>query len=391
MANSPSFFQSYGNSLISGGAGIISGLFGALGQNIAINKQIKAQQEENEKNRTYNFNLAQLQNKWNLEQWNRENEYNSPAQQMARLKAAGLNPDMMYQNGTSGLTAASSPSMTAGAPSSPVDMSALGQKRTIGDAIHQGLQDALVGAQIDVMKSEARKNNADAGGQEITNETLGQINQATFYKIVSESALNREQKRVAEKTGDMLISQKQHFDKLIDEIDSKIDLNNATIANMSQQQLMARVDRLLSVGSLAMDFQKMLLDFGLRRDQLEAQKKVWSAEIVKLITSAKNESADNYLNFLRFLKDAGYHSTLKDNLENLSYFYENIGKAEDGKGGLDLSSVDFDYKMTRAAQYSDGAVDFLSRLLTALGISLGAVAAARKLKPPKRPPMGFRP
>lgn len=391
MANSPSFFQSYGNSLISGGAGIISGLFGALGQNIAINKQIKAQQEENEKNRTYNFNLAQLQNKWNLEQWNRENEYNSPAQQMARLKAAGLNPDMMYQNGTSGLTAASSPSMTAGAPSSPVDMSALGQRRTIGDAIHQGLQDALVGAQIDVMKSEARKNNADAGGQEITNETLGQINQATFYKIVSESALNREQKRVAEKTGDMLISQKQHFDKLVDEIDSKIDLNDSTIANMSQQQLMARVDRLLSIGSFAMDFQKMLLDFGIRRDQLEAQKKVWSAEIVKLITSAKNESADNYLNFLRFLKDAGYHSTLKDNLENLSYFYENIGKAEDGKGGLDLSSVDFDYKMTRAAQYSDDAVDFLSRLLTALGISLGAVAAARKLKPPKRPPMGFRP
>ena len=391
MANSPSFFQSYGNSLISGGAGIISGLFGALGQNIAINKQIKAQQEENEKNRTYNFNLAQLQNKWNLEQWNRENEYNSPAQQMARLKAAGLNPDMMYQNGTSGLTAASSPSMTAGAPSSPVDMSALGQKRTIGDAIHQGLQDALVGAQIDVMKSEARKNNAQAGGQEITNETLGQINQATFYKIVSESALNREQKRVAEKTGDMLISQKQHFDKLVDEIDSKIDLNNANVANMSQQQLMARVDRLLSVGSLAMDFQKMLLDFGIRRDQLEAQKKVWSAEIVKLITSAKNESADNHLNFLRFRKDAGYHSTLKDNLENLSYFYENIGKAEDGKGGLDLTSVDFDYKMTRAAQYSDSAVDFLTRLLTALGISLGAVTAARKLKPPKRPPMGFRP
>lgn len=391
MVKSPSFFDKFGGSLISGGAGIISGLFGALGQNIAINQQIKAQQEENEKNRTYNFNLAQLQNKWNLEQWNRENEYNSPAQQMARLKAAGLNPDMIYQNGTSGLTAASSPSMTAGAPSSPVDMSALGQKRTIGDAIHQGLQDALVGAQIDVMKSEARKNNAQAGGQEITNETLGQINQATFYKIVSESALNREQKRVAEKTGDMLISQKQHFDKLVDEIDSKIDLNDSTIANMSQQQLMARVDRLLSIGSLAMDFQKMLLDFGIRRDQLEAQKKVWSAEIVKLITSAKNESADNYLNFLRFLKDAGYHSTLKDNLENLSYFYENIGKAEDGKGGLDLSSVDFDYKMTRAAQYSDGAVDFLTRLLTALGISLGAVTAARKLKPPKRPPMGFRP
>lgn len=391
MANSLGFFDKFGSSLISGGSGILSGLFGAIGQNIAIDRQIKAQKEENEKNRTYNFNLAQLQNKWNLEQWNRENEYNTPAAMMKRLREGGLNPDLMYQNGTSGLTSADSPSMTAGAPSSPVDMSALGQKRTIGDAVHQGLQDALVGAQIDVMKSQARKNNADAGGQEITNETLGQINQATFYKIVADAGLSREQTRVAEKTGDMLISQKKHFDKLIEEIDSKIDLNNANIANMSQQQLMARVDRLLSIGSLAMDFQKMLLDFGLRRDQLEAQKKVWSAEIVKLITSAKNESADNYLNFLRFLKDAGYHSTLKDNLENLSYFYENVGKAEDGKGGLDLSSIDFDYKMTRAAQYSEGAVDFLTRLLTALGISLGAVAAANKLKPPKRPPMGFRP
>ena len=386
-----SFFDKFGSSIISGGSGVLSGLFGAIGQNIAIDRQIKAQKKENEENRTYNFNLAQLQNKWNLEQWNRENEYNSPAAMMKRLREGGLNPDLMYQNGTSGLTSASSPSMTAGAPSSPVDMSALGQKRTIGDAVHQGLQDALVGAQIDVMKSQARKNNADAGGQEITNETLGQINQATFYKIVAEAGLSREQTRVAEKTGDMLISQKQHFDKLIEEIDSKIDLNNANIANMSQQQLMARVDRLLSVGSLAMNFQKMLLDFGLRRDQLEAQKKVWSAEIVKLITSAKNESADNYLNFLRFLKDAGYVSTLKDNLENLSYFYENVGKAEDGKGGLDLSSIDFDYQMTRAAQYSESAVDFLTRLLTALGISLGAVTAARKLKPPKNPPMGFRP
>lgn len=391
MVNSLSFFDKFGSSLISGGSGILSGLFGAIGQNIAIDRQIEAQKEENEKNRTYNFNLAQLQNKWNLEQWNRENEYNAPAAMMKRLREGGLNPDLMYQNGTSGLTSADSPSMTAGAPSSPVDMSALGQKRTIGDAVHQGLQDALVGAQIDVMKSQARKNNADAGGQEITNETLGQINQATFYKIVADAGLSREQTRVAEKTGDMLISQKQHFDKLIEEIDSKIDLNNANIANMSQQQLMARVDRLLSIGSLAMDFQKMLLDFGLRRDQLEAQKKVWSAEIVKLITSAKNESADNYLNFLRFLKDAGYYSTLKDNLENLSYFYENVGKAEDGKGGLDLSSIDFDYEMTRAAQYSEGAVDFLTRLLTALGISLGAVTAAKKLKPPKRPPMGFRP
>jgi len=39
-----------------------------------------------------------------LEQWNRQNEYNSPAAQMARLKGAGLNPNMVYGTGAAGAT-----------------------------------------------------------------------------------------------------------------------------------------------------------------------------------------------------------------------------------------------------------------------------------------------
>ena len=47
-----------------------------------------------------------------LEQWHRANEYNSPKAQMARLKAAGLNPNMVYGTGTqaSGTAASSAPS-----------------------------------------------------------------------------------------------------------------------------------------------------------------------------------------------------------------------------------------------------------------------------------------
>lgn len=43
-----------------------------------------------------NERMQQQQNAWNLEMWNRNNEYNSPAAQMQRLQAAGLNPDLMY-------------------------------------------------------------------------------------------------------------------------------------------------------------------------------------------------------------------------------------------------------------------------------------------------------
>lgn len=39
--------------------------------------------------------LAELQNKWNIEQWNRENEYNKPVNQIKRLEEAGINPMLM--------------------------------------------------------------------------------------------------------------------------------------------------------------------------------------------------------------------------------------------------------------------------------------------------------
>lgn len=53
-----------------------------------------------------NEDMQRRQNAWNLEQWNRNNAYNHPAAQMQRLKAAGLNPDLMYQQGTPGISSA---------------------------------------------------------------------------------------------------------------------------------------------------------------------------------------------------------------------------------------------------------------------------------------------
>lgn len=57
--------------------------------------------------------LAQFQYDMNLEQWNRENAYNTPSEQMQRLKAAGLNPNLAYDNLSN--TAASSPEMSKAA------------------------------------------------------------------------------------------------------------------------------------------------------------------------------------------------------------------------------------------------------------------------------------
>lgn len=53
-----------------------------------------------------NYNLqtqeAQRQRKWNEDMWERQNKYNTPAAQMQRYRDAGLNPNLIYGQGTSG-------------------------------------------------------------------------------------------------------------------------------------------------------------------------------------------------------------------------------------------------------------------------------------------------
>lgn len=146
---------------------------GSLFGNKNIDKQIKAQQEENQKNREYNLMLAQMQNDWSQDQWERENDYNLPINQRKRLEDAGLNPDLMYGNGGIQNIGASSPSMTSGAPSSPTDMSPLGQKKTIGDALRDSLNVELQRAQIDNLKADADRKNLDNDVQRELKDFLG--------------------------------------------------------------------------------------------------------------------------------------------------------------------------------------------------------------------------
>lgn len=321
MAKNPTFFDKFGNSLISGGSSLISGIFGTLAQNRNVDKQIKAQKEENAKMRAYNLNLAKMENQWNIDQWNRENEYNTPAAMMKRLREGKLNPDLMYQNGTSGLTSATSPSMTSGAPAQPTDMSALGQKRTIGDSVQQGLRDSLVGAQIDVMKSEARKNNADAGGQEITNESLAEMNEATIKEKISAANKNEADRKQAEEMVNTLKSQQKVYEATVGKIHSETGLNNAKITDISFNQYMRRAEYVLNVGKFAAEFNVKMLELGYKYSELEALKKKWASEAYKNYVDASVKESDSFLNVLRFFGDFGLTATMRKNIPKLQQFW----------------------------------------------------------------------
>ena len=144
--------------ILGAGLGAVSSVGSMIGQNRAIRQQIKAQQQENQKNREYNLMLARTQNQWNIEQWQRENDYNSPTAQMSRFRAAGLNPNLAYGQMSNG---ASSPTLTSGAASSPTDMSAIGNKRNFGQAMQEALNLEMQRAQIDAIKAGTEKTKVD--------------------------------------------------------------------------------------------------------------------------------------------------------------------------------------------------------------------------------------
>lgn len=92
--------------------GTVGGLFG----NWYNNKQIEKQ---NEASRQWSMDMYDRQRLDNLEDWNRQNEYNTPEAQMERFKAAGLNPNLIYGRGSSGVAAAPNKTQAQGAQFQP--------------------------------------------------------------------------------------------------------------------------------------------------------------------------------------------------------------------------------------------------------------------------------
>ena len=84
------------------GGSLVNGLMQG-GQNRANRKW---QSKENQKARDYN-----------TEMWEKNNAYNDPTQQMARLKNAGINPHLAYSQG--GVTNTSSSPASSNASSMP--------------------------------------------------------------------------------------------------------------------------------------------------------------------------------------------------------------------------------------------------------------------------------
>lgn len=81
---------------------LIAALFQTAGQAAQGAQNAHMNNLNNERSIQANYKLAELQYQRAVEMWHMQNEYNSPAEQMKRFGAAGLNPHLIYGQGSSG-------------------------------------------------------------------------------------------------------------------------------------------------------------------------------------------------------------------------------------------------------------------------------------------------
>lgn len=142
------------------GAGILGALL-AIGGSIynasVSRKNTKDTIEANKQQAEYAYSK-------DVESWNRQNAYNDPSAQMDRLKAAGLNPNMVYGTGTSAATGSASPAQMAkyNAPTLKYDYEPVANLP------------AMIGAYQDFKMRQAQTDNIKAQTDNVRQRTIGE-------------------------------------------------------------------------------------------------------------------------------------------------------------------------------------------------------------------------
>lgn len=192
----------------------MSALFGlgssALGGYLGFkNNQsnIDYQNQTNAENRQHQWDMYWRQREDAMSDWNRNNAYNSPLQQMQRLREAGLNPNLVYGKG-----AENTAQMARAASVSPQNQNAPRSENYLGQAamgaigqINQLLQSRQIQAQTD---------NLHANNALLLKESI--YKDALTAKTMSETANNEFQLKQSNALYDQVIKKAQLENDLLD-------------------------------------------------------------------------------------------------------------------------------------------------------------------------------
>lgn len=142
------------------------------------------------------------QRQWALEDWYRQTEYDSPKAQMERLRAAGLNPNLVYGSGVNQSSPTIRPTDTP--KYQPADFSGIGRAAVEGIQAYQDMR--INDQQVQNLEAARAKMELDAAlrAVEITGKNLDNAKSLATFNTAVETA--DEQLRNLKTTTDIKVS-----------------------------------------------------------------------------------------------------------------------------------------------------------------------------------------
>lgn len=324
--------------IISAGANIVGGLIG--------------------KKSTENVNKTQIQlanqaNDWNLEQWNRENEYNTPTAQRQRLEDAGLNVNHFGLDGNGN--------------ASSVEAVSVPELQNPGLAMQAALANiGNVAADTELKKAQANNLNSGAGLSDEQAETERQLRTGKIRMQNTTIEFNKEQMRRLRKITPAEVAQLDAATRKLDAETQQMpellrlaqnkDAREEALKQIAQSHLDNETKRIqndfvIAMGHLANDNKRTEAIVALQGAELVIKKH--EGTIKESEAKYAGENARNSADLLKYQANSALRSDLVEQYE------------------FDIHITNND---TWYAQTIDETADVLSRCLTPLRSLLGGAA-----------------
>lgn len=288
--------------LIGGATSLFAGIRSSKQQQKIIARQIEAQRKENEAQRRYNLMLAEKQNKWNIEQWQRNNDYNTPSAVMSRLRSAGINPHMYYSKGNAmGGVSTSSPEMTSGSPAEVVDTSGMLGQSTYGQSVQMAMDKAVQVASIRKLNADTRLTEQKADTEEYNTDIFQSdaafrdaLNSSTLRLNDMEIELKGSQKNLTEGQIGMLRYEAALLQKQMDKIDQENKVMEEQIANLTEERRSIILKRVLDSELVEAQCKELAARTHLSYEEARDLAATRAARILNLNTSSLKNQNEAY-------------------------------------------------------------------------------------------------
>lgn len=143
---------------------VVGPVVSSIGNAISTNKTNKTNMSINQMNNEFNAAEAEKARQFQLDMWNRENDYNTASAQRQRLEKAGLNPYLMMSGGNAGVasSAGSTSPATAAPPLSMQKQDFSGLTNSLSTALQLANQTKETNANVQTLQSQKSLYDAQA-------------------------------------------------------------------------------------------------------------------------------------------------------------------------------------------------------------------------------------